>query len=960
METLKKVKRKTKNIIISLSAAFFVVAFLMPSSVKAYALKEKTDFSISAIQESNAEKNSSEENFFTLDEPVSFFIDLCRAVSAKAIAAEAIEITTDREHISDDQAVIQIQKYSSTPDIANIDGIRELANAEYTIYSDKALTNIVNTLTTDSSGWTKSLSLLPGTYYVHETISSKRYSQDETIYTVKVDACQRALIRSQSDPQLTTIAPDEWGGISLFAAGHTLTTTREYGTWNLSGSGAYGQQEVLKVDGKYAFCLEGWKSETSGNNTEVSWSTLGMNSYKEKLVLMAYYGYYSQPSAANYYLTQNLIWDEVMRVQKAMGWQVYAVNSTYSSLSSMQSFFSSVRSKVSSFDTKPSFNGKSYDATAGQEITITDTKNVLSDCYISDKGGTNAAISKNSLKITAPTKPGTYTVKLKRGNSSLYSGTPFAVRYNSDSQAISTLTGGITWDASVTIRISENKGKLQITKVSADTPITDDNTCYTLEGAIYTVYSDKACTASKGTLTTSADGSTTELALDAGTYYIKETTAPKGYALDNTVHEVKVESGQTTVFEASDQPQTATVNVLLEKIDADTLATDKTLANAEFTFKFYAAEYADNVNPAVLGKSPTRTWVLKTDEQGKILLDSTFRLSGDELYRKTDGNTVLPLGTLTIQETKSPDGYHLDNTVYIQKISAANADQSTVVYNAPVIKEKAVKLNIFKYETGSSQSIAGVSFIHVQPEGTKETLKTDSNGQITLHRLSSGKHQIYESDATADYEKNPNVFEFEIKDNGAINVITTALSDKGYAFNLDNNGNGELKAYNSAKPFSLIIHKMNNDKEVLSGAEFTLYSDAACQDVLEKNTSDKNGCLVFDSLLYEKTYYFKETQAPAGYRLDESVHTIQVTSVSPANGTFTFKADGTDYNKNDSSDAISFEAKPGNYQIHMNIVNQTMVQLPESGSDKMLILAVIIVILGGTAIVLTRKSKKNK
>ena len=48
-----------------------------------------------------------------------------------------------------------------------------------------------------------------------------------------------------------------------------------------------------------------------------------------------------------------------------------------------------------------------------------------------------------------------------------------------------------------------------------------------------------------------------------------------------------------------------------------------------------------------------------------ILFDPEHRVSGDDFWLGTDGIPVLPLGTLTIQESKAPEGYLLNDTVYV-------------------------------------------------------------------------------------------------------------------------------------------------------------------------------------------------------------------------------------------------------------------------------------------------------
>ena len=55
-----------------------------------------------------------------------------------------------------------------------------------------------------------------------------------------------------------------------------------------------------------------------------------------------------------------------------------------------------------------------------------------------------------------------------------------------------------------------------------------------------------------GILVTDENGNSNTLTVEAGTYYIRELTAPTGYELDTTVYEITVNEGETKVLEVSD------------------------------------------------------------------------------------------------------------------------------------------------------------------------------------------------------------------------------------------------------------------------------------------------------------------------------------------------------------------------------------------------------------------------
>ena len=257
----------------------------------------------------------------------------------------------------------------------------------------------------------------------------------------------------------------------------------------------------------------------------------------------------------------------------------------------------------------------------------------------------------------------------------------------------------------VNLKIS-GQGELELQKSSNNPSMTEGNNCYSLAGAEYTVYTEAACTNSVGKLTTDEKGLSNKLSLTVGDYWVKETKAPKGFALDKTVRKVTVTSGEKYTLKVTDLAQNDPISVLLEKRDSYTNQSvpvkNGTLVNAEFTFKFYAGEYADGVDPAKQGIKPTRTWVMKTRDDGKTALIDSLKVSGDEFYKTSQGYTTLPIGTLTIQETKAPVGYHLNNQVFVRKITSSGTLEGVNTYNAPIIPENAVRFHIIKYEKGSS------------------------------------------------------------------------------------------------------------------------------------------------------------------------------------------------------------------------------------------------------------------
>jgi LPXTG-motif cell wall-anchored protein len=490
----------------------------------------------------------------------------------------------------------------------------------------------------------------------------------------------------------------------------------------------------------------------------------------------------------------------------------------------------------------------------------------------------------------------------------------------------------------------ESAGSIQIKKESSDTTITSGNNCYSLTGAKYGVYSDSSCKTSVGTLTITSTGWSNELTgLSAGTYYVKETTAPKGYALDTVVHSITVTSGNKSTATYKETPQTDPVGILLGKVDKETNQNkpqgSASLANAQFTVKFYAGSYDDGVDPAKSGVSPTRTWVMKTDANGQVRLSSDYKVSGDDFYLNADKNPTLPIGTITIQETKAPSGYLINNTVYVRRITSSGTASSVSTYNYPTIPEQINTFQLYKYfSTGTeNKSLKGAVFTHTKPDGSTEELTTDANGKITLKGLEQGVHTFVEKSAPNGYQLNTNKITITVKADGSIQQDTTDLSKKGMSYD---SSTYTMSVKDEQQNYDVQIIKKNEKGSVLEGAEFTFYSDAECTKTLQTLTTDKNGVLDFSSLQIGTTYYFKETKAPAGYQIPlQSDGSVKVWSVyvkaDPSSNVFEVTVNGTTYSSSstDTSQEVYVTEESNKKTVHLNVINYTSAKLPETGSS---------------------------
>lgn len=164
------------------------------------------------------------------------------------------------------------------------------------------------------------------------------------------------------------------------------------------------------------------------------------------------------------------------------------------------------------------------------------------------------------------------------------------------------------------------------------------------------------------------------------------------------------------------------------------------LAGAEFTFRFYDGQYATAAEAEASG-APTRTWVFKTDEDGFAFLDSSYKVSGDALCFAENGDPTLPLGTLLIQETKAPEGYLIDPTVYVRNITPDGTLEAVNSYNAPTVSEQVVtgRIQIVKHtDTGTTKvetPEVGATFnIYLTSAGSYDAAPANARAQITIDK----------------------------------------------------------------------------------------------------------------------------------------------------------------------------------------------------------------------------------
>lgn len=313
-------------------------------------------------------------------------------------------------------------------------------------------------------------------------------------------------------------------------------------------------------------------------------------------------------------------------------------------------------------------------------------------------------------------------------------------------------------------------GWVEINKSSSNPAISDGNDCYDLAGAEYAVYNSSNQAVAK--LTTDENGYAKSGLLPSGEYTVKELKAPKGYALDEEGHQVRITSGQTTTSNLVDKPQSDPVGALLGKYDGEKTYTGEgnlplgsaKLYGAQYSIEYYDGYYNTEAEAQASG-NPTRKWILQTDEDGYVNLryaDQSFdvhdadgnviatlpyKVSGDDFYRAANGAISLPLGTAIIKEIKAPQGYNLPqpfgmDQVFVRQITSDGNLDVVHSYNAPEVAEPIMRSDVefTKAASDDSHSLAGVPF-KITSKTTTEShvIVTDENGKAST-KASWNKH----------------------------------------------------------------------------------------------------------------------------------------------------------------------------------------------------------------------------
>ena len=406
----------------------------------------------------------------------------------------------------------------------------------------------------------------------------------------------------------------------------------------------------------------------------------------------------------------------------------------------------------------------------------------------------------------------------------------------------------------------ENKpfGHIVINKVDAKTG-------EKVTGATFGIYTDAECEIPAKAYTSATDDTLIDAVIteiedgkytcnflpieskNGTTYYVKELTAPKHYAIDTDVHPVTLKTANSTVAVSNNATskfyETPLGSVRTTKVDAD--HPDVLLSGAEFTV--YNSDKA-----TVYGK-------LAETSKGTYQLDE------------------IPAGTYYLKETKAPKYYNIDNTFYQFTISDAGKVVDVSINGNDKFPNAPQKGSIKIVKKSADGVLSGWQFRVTGTAKTgqsyDQTFITDAKGTITISNLRIGDYKV-----------------IEVKTGKTVGYITPANQT------IEVKSNATTTATFENKPFGhIVINKVDaKTGEKVTGATFGIYTDSTCKTVAKAYKSDTDSTLVNAEIIETATgvytcnnlpissatgttYYVKELTAPAGYYLDADVHAVTLT-----------------------------------------------------------------------------------
>ena len=380
-----------------------------------------------------------------------------------------------------------------------------------------------------------------------------------------------------------------------------------------------------------------------------------------------------------------------------------------------------------------------------------------------------------------------------------------------------------------TLNLSGDKKYYESNAISVKTLYTTGNYTILLENAPYGTTVVNAGTGTEQTSFAPSESFKVRVPadnVDIGSLNIKVKATATG-SINKAYMYKSSDPSKQSVFGSVLYPDTSTVtdetNLTLEtskvtitKIDAET---EEPLAGATFELK---------------------------DSSGKIVATWTSTTSSHVIKN-------LPNGTYTLQETKAPDGYILNDKVVEFTITDTNRNISIRFRN----RELERNATIIKIDSITKQPVAGATLVVKDSEGKVIEEFVTATEPHKLTDLEDGTYTVEETKAPAGYEKTDEIYEFTVdKDHRDVTVT------------IENT------------PIEKLVNILKVDAATgnpLAGA--TLVVKDSEGNVIEEFVTTEEPHTITG--LKDGEYTVEETKAPEGYKKSDEIYKFTISDETP-------------------------------------------------------------------------------
>lgn len=603
-----------------------------------------------------------------------------------------------------------------------------------------------------------------------------------------------------------------------------LTTSFSGYYWDRKSDGYHGSGSFryYYLDGIDSYCLDPSTHE-GGPLTLGDWNSTGIpDSIKERVLLIAYYGY-------NYHGHQTL---EYRAATQAMIWETVKGGNT------KVTFFTQrfgegdeldiskekgeIERLISNHKVKPSFDSKEFSVLVGEQLVLNDSNGVLSN-YNINYDSNSYLIDNNKLSII-PNKSGKINIKLEKKETYTSSYKIFVSDVYQDQ-----IIPGIVDNIEGEFIINAEYGKVNIQKKDSEIGVRQGEA--TLKGAEYGIYR-RDNDILMGTITTDENGyAESENILLYGNYYLKELKSSMGYKLDNNKYYFDINSNSKNVH----------VDVFEDVIKG----------KIKITKQDGETNTCKPLGEGILSGAKYQI----VDINNKVV--DTITINDD----CTGISKKLPYGKYKVKEIEASKGYKIDNNIYDVFIDSDNLEIN-VISREDIIKNRISILKQYDYVEENSMFVnAEVNIIFEIYDSNNfkyDTIITDKNG-YALVDLPYGTWRFHQKNVVNGYQKIHD-FYVNVDDNSPLKHYYNILNNKIAAY---------LKLVKKDSTTGNVIKLSGTKFKILNMDTNEYVSQYVGGKLLDTFETDENGIMTTYLKLEAGNYKVIEIEAPKGYLLND-------------------------------------------------------------------------------------------